>query len=166
MHLEVMGGYGKDGWQHPETGQEFFNDRIKTRYGQLGKLKSEFENGFPVIVQADEVVLIRRGFPRHWEMSTTGVTVERSPFGFQLFELIGKNGMVRYQLLEDELQWKGAEAPPPLIRVQGSTQDDEGSQDLSKWQIGVRTYSKWMPVFETPERYRSQTTTTVIQEPT
>lgn len=157
-YLEVIGAYGDKGWQDPDTAQEFFNDRTITEHGPLGKLVSEFEDGFPIIVQADDVVLIRRGFPRDWQLSITGVTVELNPLGFQVFELIGKNGMVRYRLLEDVVEWKH----PPLPEA-GETPANER---LAKFQLGLRTYSKWAPVFEPDARVYHKTTTTLLQEPT
>lgn len=157
-YLEVIGAYGEKGWQNPDTAQEFFNDRVSTPYGRLGKLVSEFEFSFPVIVQADEVVLIRRGFPRDWEMSTTGVSIERSPFGFDTFELVAKNGMVRYQLIDSDLEWKN----PPLPEAG----EAHANEKLAKFQLGRRFYSKWTPVFEPDARVYSKTTTTVLQEPT
>lgn len=155
-YLETIGAYGNGGWQDPDSGIEYFNDRVTTEYGQLGKLKVDFERDFPVIIQADEVVLIRRGFPRAWDIPITGASVEWNPFGFQVFELVGKNGMVRYRLIDDQLEWKN----PP--------KDDFAfnPEAIARFQIGLLAYARWTPVLKTPARTYNKVTTTLIQEST
>jgi hypothetical protein len=162
-YLEVVGVYG-NGWQDPETGVEYFNDRVVCTHGVLGKLKVEFEDGFPIIMQADELVLIRRGFPHKWTTSTAGAAICESPFGYTIFRLTGKNGRVEYQLLDDELAWKDAAPKPDLGPNRRIVDPVDTTLPLDKWQLGIRQYSKWEPMLDKPERYRNTTTTTVLQE--
>lgn len=166
--LEVFGRHGPDGWQNPETGEEFFNDRVFTPHGLLGKLLVDFEepcgdgcncqdpdynegmdHAEAVIVQADEVVLIRRGFPDSWTAPTTGASVELNPFGFYVFEVQARNGMVRYRLLDDELEWNT---------------DMKDGDALAHHQLGLRTYSVWSPEREAPPRTRRTVETKVIRD--
>lgn len=164
-YLEVIGAYGDTGWQDAD-GIEHFNDRVACDYGLLGKLKVEFEDGFPIIVQADELVLIRRGFPHAWTTSTVGAQICENPFGFARFRLTGKNGRVEYRLIEDELAWKPQEKQKVNLGPSRRILDggEETQMDLSLWQLGIREYENWTPMLDTPERYRNETTTTVIQK--
>ena len=139
--LDVVGPYGKDGWQD-EDGQEFFNDRVSTPHGILGKLKSHLDGEELVIDQADQIVLIRKGFPEDWTGITIGASLEASPFGFFLFELVGRNGMVRYRILPDDLVWgtQGKDMP-----------------DLPSFNLATLTYSKWTAEGDAPPRTRNTT---------
>lgn len=143
--LEVVGPYGKDGWEDPETGENFFNDRVFTPHGLLGKIKSHIDGEDLVIDQADQVVLIRKGFPEEWTAPTIGASLEQSPFGFFLFELKARNGMVRYVLLNDELSWRGSE--------EGDTESLD--KMLATHQLATLTYSKWVAEGDAPPRTRN-----------
>jgi hypothetical protein len=154
--LTVTGRFEDKGWGNPISGIEYFNNHVSTPFGLLGKLQVEFEDGYPVILRADEVVLIRRGFPHEWTTPTTGVSVEDNPFGFKLFDLVGKNGMVRYRLIDDELEWaEQLELPDYLEPMR-----------LEKWQLGQRTYEKWTPVKDAPAEIFNTIDTILIQEAT
>lgn len=154
IYLDIIGRYGDKGWQDPDTSQEFFNDCVRCEYGMLGKLKSEIEIDFPIIIQADELVLIRRDFPTAWNGPITGASIHDNPFGFQVFELVGKNGMVRYRLFNDELKWRDPK----------KDDTDFDPEKLARFQLGQRTYSKWEPIRDPEPSHYSETTTTVIQE--
>src|SRR6478672_4816928 len=130
MILEIVGPHGPEGWQD-EDGVEYFNDRVKTPLGFLGNLKSHIDDPEVVIDQADEVVLIA---PAAAEMP--GVTIEANPFGFRVFELQGRNGMVRYRIYEDAVQWWDEDKP---------IADN----------LAVRVYENWTPEGPPPPRTRN-----------
>lgn len=146
--LEIIGPYADGGWED-EHGTSFFNDRVRAGgYGMLGKLQVEWE---PTIVRADELVIMRRGFPDEWTAPTDGVSIEQNPFGFYVFELQASNGIVRYRLIDDELSWK-------IGTFEDEQQDDENAR-IAKFQLGLLTYSDWTPVREAPAEIRQEITT-------
>lgn len=148
--LEEIGPYPVGGFED-EDGVEHFNDRVRTPYGLLGNLLVDFDGEVPVIVRADPVVLIRRGFPDEWTAPTTGVTIEQNPLGFKLFQLDARNGMVRYRLDDSELIWKGS--------------TPEFNQKFAVQQLGVLSWNAWTPEKEAPERVSNVVTTWKSDQP-
>ncbi|MBB5167158.1 hypothetical protein [Mycobacterium sp. AZCC_0083] len=159
--LEVIGRYAEGGWED-EHGTSYYNDRVRVGgYGDLGKLQVDFVEKYgrddrvvgeyPIILRADPVVLIRRGFPDDWTTSTAGVSIELNPFGFQVFDLQAGNGMVRYRLVEDELYWKFGSF--------GDEQQDEENDRIANFQLGLLTYRDWKPVRAAPADERQEVTT-------
>lgn len=133
--LTVYGDRIVDGYQD-EDGVEHFNDRVGTPLGDLGKLAAEQIDGELTITQADEVVLIWK----HVE-GKPGVTVETTAFGFRLFDLEASNGMVRYRIFEEPVEWADS---------------DEGP--IEHW-LAIRTFADWKPVVPPHPEYRHETKT-------
>lgn len=94
--LDIIGPYGDHGYQD-EMGTEYFNDKVVSPFGEVGKLK--VEDGF--ITQSDPVILVAYPFrDADWtEYSTT-------PFGSVVLQVHGFNGRVEYLIYDDEVQWR------------------------------------------------------------
>jgi hypothetical protein len=105
IHSGPKGYEDKDGVEH-------FNDRVTTPFGWLGDIKTHVdvgEDGRPLLVidRAEAVVLVSKKPLSEWSWDQqVGVTMELNPFGFRMFTLNARNGMVRYLLHDDEVRWR------------------------------------------------------------
>lgn len=151
--LEVVG-------KHPETGSEdadgvqYYNDIVMAgEHGILGKLQVEhLTSDFATILRADDLVLIKRGFPDAWTDSPAGASIHQSPFGFFEFDLQADNGSVRYRLLDDELTWKepAHEDPDVAAALQES---------VATFQLAKLLRADWFSVIDAPADERREVTT-------
>lgn len=147
IHSGPKGYEDKDGVEH-------FNDRVTTPFGWLGNLKtfaSPGPDGQPVLViqEAPGVILVSRKPLEEWpDYQQIGVTQELNPFGFRMFTLNARNGMVRYLLHDDEVRWKD------------NPDEDTGSQ------IGKLMVSQWTPEGPLLPRLTHKTDVKIVQRPT
>ncbi|QNJ56875.1 hypothetical protein SEA_REINDEER_65 [Mycobacterium phage Reindeer] len=143
--LKIRGPYGPDGTQG-EDGVERYNDEVATPYGLLGDLRVHDEDGKRYITKADDVVLIRRGFPDEWTPgSLQGAAMSTNVLGFTMFRLEVENGFVTYHVLDDDLRWED---------------DFDGVESsLANYQLGIRAEHQWTPVFDPPGKYKHEVIT-------
>ncbi|MEC4857198.1 hypothetical protein R2325_16610 [Mycobacteroides chelonae] len=136
IKIDLVGRYGEDGWEDPETGENFYNDRPVTPYGEVENLIiNETENGL-VIVAAPAVAIIANKPPAEWA-KRKGHSLIRSAFGFNTLQIFASNGFVRYRIYEEPIQWW-----------------DQKEVD-DRHRIGTRLASQWTPVVDPPPRSRN-----------
>lgn len=136
-----------------KDGVEHYNDRVMTREGLLGNLKTHIEcsaDGQPVLVidRADAVVLVSRKLLEEWAPEKqVGAATEVNPFGFRMLTLNARNGMVRYQLLDPEVRWR-------------DRPDEDTGQQLAKLM-----QSQWVSDGSLPARLTNKTDIQVVRKP-
>ncbi|QSM01114.1 hypothetical protein SEA_NANOSMITE_69 [Mycobacterium phage Nanosmite] len=147
--LKITGPYGPEGFQG-DDGVERYNDEIDTPYGVLGNLYVHNEDGKVFITQADDVILVRRGFPDDWQESAlVGAAMLDNPLGFTLFRMKAENGYVIYRLMDDYLRW---------------ADDFPGVESfLAKYCIGIRQESDWVSVYPPPEKRKREIITRKVR---
>lgn len=139
--LKIVGPHPNEGVQDDE-GTEYFNDEVWSTFGRLGKLKTHQDGADLVIDQADPVILLKRGYGA--DGSVPGVEVKKSPFGIDIFEVNARNGVVRYQLHADEVEF-------------------EDGQKLTS-QLAVIGFHQWVAEGPPPPRTKNAVTVTKVGE--
>lgn len=146
IHSGPQGHEDKDGVEH-------FNDRVTTPFGWLGNLKTHVEvgaSGQPALVidQADAVVLVTTKPLEEWPWEKqVGVTMDLNPFGFRMFTLNARNGLLRYLLHDDVVRWK-----------------DKPEEDTGQ-QIAKLMVSQWTPEGPLLPRLTHKTDVKIVQRP-
>jgi hypothetical protein len=144
--LKLEDNYPKDGWEDAE-GTTHFNTEFTTPFGPLGNFRAKLDGDEVVILQADEVALFSRKPVKEWpEQQQIGASESINGFGWRIFELKARNGIVRYLLYADEVRF---------------SDEDEPREGL---QIGQLHFSAWTPEGPPPARLTNVTTRKVIQE--
>jgi hypothetical protein len=127
--LKIVGPYGENGWEDPETGDRFYNSTTMTPFGPLGNIKVHRDGDDMVIDQAPEYALIGRGF-----IDAEGYT---DAFGTTWVDIIARNGHVRYQILPDDVVY-----------------EDEPAKILTT-RLALLAFSEWTPEAEFVEEPRT-----------
>lgn len=151
---DVFEAIGQSPKGHEDAdGVEHFNDRVMTPLGLLGKLKTHVDvgdDGEPVLVidQADAVVLVSNKPLEEWSWDKqVGVTIDLNPFGFRMFTLNARNGMVRYMLHDNEVRWT-----------------DRPDEDTGL-QVAKLMQSQWVSEGALPARLTHKTDIQVVRKP-
>lgn len=144
IKIDLVGRYGEDGWEDPETGENFYNDRFSTQYGDVENLIVDETDGGLIIVAAPAVTIIADKSPAEWARRE-GHSLIRSAFGFNTLQIFAANGFVRYRIYEDPIQWWDGEV------------DD-------RHRIGTRLASQWTPILDPPPRTRNSKHTKYLGE--
>jgi hypothetical protein len=103
--LDVRQDLDNDGWEDAE-GTVHYDSTVATPFGLLGELRTldAGESGIDII-QADEVILVRHGFPTAWSKNVQGVSIDTTFTGIQIMTVKASNGEVRYQLDPRPVEW-------------------------------------------------------------
>lgn len=163
--LKIVGPYGENGWEDPDTGVRYYNSVTMSPYGPVGNLKTHVEytgagcdcedpdyrydwetgeerlnhdHDVLVIDQAPDYVLIGRGF-----IESQGYT---DAFGATWVDIIGRNGRVRYQVLDEDVVW-----------------DDDRDKVLSI-RLCFRAFEDWEPETEYVEEPRRESIEVPVTE--
>ncbi|SHT12681.1 Uncharacterised protein [Mycobacteroides abscessus subsp. abscessus] len=145
--LRLVGKYPDEGWQDPETGEEFFNSTlIAEGHGEVGRFRIDRDaSDRPVITAADEFTLIAK------ELDPTScqkdrITKLQSPFGFTILRCDAANGYVEYRVLDDNVIWW----------------DKPGEE--TNLRFCVRNFHDWEAVMDPPSQSQSYTETKYLGE--
>lgn len=111
--LEVKQNLDVDGWEDA-NGTVHYDDTIATPFGQLGQLHIANDGDDVMILQADETILVRHGFPTHWSSGIKGVSIDTTFAGVQVMTLKARNGEVRYQLDPRPVRWSDKDEDIPF----------------------------------------------------
>lgn len=136
--LKIVGPYGDNGWEDPDTGVRYYNNVTMSPFGPVKNIKTHRDGGELVIDQAPEYALIGRGLIES-EGSTDG-------FGITWVDVIGRNGHARYQVLDEDVVW-----------------DDDRDKVLST-RLCMRAFSDWEPESEYTEEPRRETVEVPVTE--
>lgn len=111
--LDVKQNLDMDGWED-DNGTVHYDDTIVTPFGQLGKLVTADDGGELLLTHADEVILVRHGFPTQWSGSAAGVSIDTTFAGIQVMTVKATNGEVRYQLDPRPVRWSDRDDDIPF----------------------------------------------------
>jgi hypothetical protein len=146
IFLEITGPYPKEGFEDKD-GTEHFNDIVSSPFGEVGNIKTHFEDGELVIDQASDVALFSSKPVEQW-VNRDGVTAYRNPLGFRVIEIEGRNGVIGYLLQEEKVEWA-----------------DKPGEDTGQL-IGTLLISRWTAEGPPPPLLKHVETTKRLQEPT
>lgn len=102
--LEVKQDLDRDGWED-EEGTVHYDDRVVTPWGELGELKTRVDGDDLVIDRASYVILVSKADPQEWKDVPPGASVERSAYGSSTLSVEARNGKVRYQVIDRDVEW-------------------------------------------------------------
>lgn len=145
--LRLVGRYPDEGWQDPETGEEFFNTTlIAEGLGEVGRFRVDYDaDDKPVITAADEFTCIA-GKLDPTRAAKDRITEITSPFGFTILRCDAANGYVEYRVLDESVEWWDKPDEETTLR------------------FCVRNFHDWTPVMDPPSQTRSYTETKYIGE--
>ncbi|WP_157896281.1 hypothetical protein [Mycobacteroides chelonae] len=144
--LRLVGKWPDEGWQDPETGEEFFNDTVLAEgYGQVGRFCVGHSDDGPVILAADEYMLAGKGLDPVL-MDRDRITVINSPFGFTILRCDAANGYVEYRVLDDDVVWW------------------DKPEEETNLRFCVRNFHDWTPTMDAPSQSQSYIETKYLGE--
>jgi hypothetical protein len=109
--LEVKQDLDHDGYED-EDGTVHYDDRIITPWGELGVLKVHLDGEEVVIDRAPYVILVSKRPPEEWVRDADGTTFSENFYGSRQMTVKGRNGEVRYQLIDRPVEWSDQPGQP------------------------------------------------------
>ncbi|NGX08748.1 hypothetical protein [Mycobacteroides franklinii] len=144
--LRLVGKWPDEGWQDPETGEEFFNDTVLAEgYGQIGRFCVGYGDDGPVITAADEYMLTGKGLDPVL-MAMDRITEIKSPFGFTILRCDAVNGYVEYRVIDEDVVWW------------------DKPEEETNLRFCVRNFHDWAPMMDAPSQSQSYTETKYMGE--
>ncbi|QSM04668.1 hypothetical protein PROPHIGD54-2_68 [Mycobacterium phage prophiGD54-2] len=144
--LRLVGKWPDEGWQDPETGEEFFNDTVLAEgYGQIGRFCVGHDDGGPVITAADEYMLTGKGLDPVL-MAMDRITEIKSPFGFTILRCDAVNGYVEYRVIDKDVVWW------------------DKPEEETNLRFCVRNFHDWTLTMDAPSQSQSYTDTKYMGE--